>query len=256
MTEAEFVKEVTDGLLPPPGYFGMNVAMNKTGYDSITEVMKRGMNPFTVEMFETVSEDSEVLMLDTRNPQLFSEGFIPNSINIGLDGQFAPWVGALLTNAKQKILIIADSGREEESVKRLARVGYDNVIGYLKGGFEAWKDSGRIIDAITRISAEKFAEIHSDEKVIIDIRRPGEYNTEHIEGAMNIPLDFINESMAEFPKDKQFIMHCASGYRSIIAASILISRGYTDFLEVAGGFTAISNTDVPRTTKLSSSENN
>lgn len=253
MTESEFVKEVTDGLLPPPGYFGMNVAMNKTGYESITEVMKRGMQPLSVEQFEAAAEDSDVLMLDTRNPQIFSEGFIPNSISIGLDGQFAPWVGALITDVKQKLLIIAEKGKEEESVKRLARVGYDYVIGYLNGGFEAWKSSGRGIDSIKRINADQFVEKFKEHPVVIDVRKPGEYASEHVVGAFNIPLDFINKEMAQFPKDKQFIMHCASGYRSIIAASILISRGYTNFLEVAGGFNAISKTEVPRTNKVNCS---
>lgn len=255
MTEAEFVKEVTDGLLPPPGYFGMNVAMNKSGYESITEVMKRGMNALSVEEFETISDDADILVLDTRNPQLFSEGFIPNSINIGLDGQFAPWVGALLTDAKQKIIIIAETGREEESIKRLARVGYDNVIGYLNSGFESWKESGKPVYTVNRISADEFAKMKDDGKVVIDIRRPGEYSSEHVEGAINIPLDFLNQEMAQFPKNQQFIMHCQSGYRSIIAASILISRGYTDFLEVAGGYSAISKTEVPTTNKVNSSSN-
>lgn len=247
MTEAEFVKEVTDGLLPPPGYFGMNVMMNKTGYDNITEVMQRGMQALTPDAFEIAANETGAVMLDTRNAQKFSDGFVPNSINIGLDGQFAPWVGALIPDVKQQLLLITDEGQEEETVKRLARVGYDFVIGYLKGGIEAWKSAGKEVDTITRISADDFAERFKAEPIVIDVRRPGEFAAEHVDGAKSIPLDFINEDMAQFPKDDPFIIHCAGGYRSMIAASILKSRGYENFIEVAGGFGAISKTDVPKT---------
>lgn len=247
MTEAEFVKEVTDGLLPPPGYFGMNVMMNKTGYDNITEVMQRGMQALTPGAFEIAANETGAVMLDTRNAQKFAEGFVPNSINIGLDGQFAPWVGALIPDVKQQLLLITDEGQEEETVKRLARVGYDFVIGYLKGGIEAWKSAGKEVDTVTRISADDFAERFKAEPIVIDVRRPGEFAAEHVDGAKSIPLDFINEDMAQFPKDDPFIIHCAGGYRSMIAASILKSRGYENFIEVAGGFGAISKTDVPKT---------
>lgn len=247
MTEAEFVKEVTDGLLPPPGYFGMNVMMNKTGYDNITEVMQRGMQALTPDAFEIAANETGAVMLDTRNAQKFSEGFVPNSINIGLDGQFAPWVGALIPDVKQQLLLITDEGQEEETVKRLARVGYDFVIGYLKGGVEAWKSAGKEVDTVTRISADDFAERFKAEPIVIDVRRPGEFAAEHVDGAKSIPLDFINEDMAQFPKDDPFIIHCAGGYRSMIAASILKSRGYENFIEVAGGYSAISKTDVPKT---------
>jgi len=253
MTESEFVKEVTEGLLPPPGYFGMNVKMNKSGYESISNVMERGLKALTPEAFELASNETGALMLDTRNPQTFSEGFIPNSINIGLDGSFAPWVGALLPSVEQEILIITNAGQEEETIKRLARVGYDHVIGFLDGGFEAWKNSGKEIDTVTRISADQFADQYNRRPIVIDIRKPGEFAAEHVDGALNVPLDFINEELARFPKDEQFIMHCASGYRSIIAASILKSRGYENFLEVAGGFNAISKTSVPRTDYVCSS---
>lgn len=247
MTEAEFVKEVTDGLLPPPGYFGMNVMMNKTGYDNITEVMQRGMQALTPGAFEIAANETGAVMLDTRNAQKFAEGFVPNSINIGLDGQFAPWVGALIPDVKQQLLLITDEGQEEETVKRLARVGYDFVIGYLKGGIEAWKSAGKEVDTVTRISADDFAERFKAEPIVIDVRRPGEFAAEHVDGAKSIPLDFINEDMSQFPKDDPFIIHCAGGYRSMIAASILKSRGYENFIEVAGGFGAISKTDVPKT---------
>ena len=247
MTEQEFVKEVTDGLLPPPGYFGMNVMMNKTGYENIGQVMKRGMTPLSTVAFEVAANETGALVLDTRNPQDFSAGFIPNSINIGLDGQFAPWVGAMIPDVKQQILLIADQGREEEAVKRLARVGYDYVIGFLDGGFDSWKSAGKEMDSIDRISADDFANMYEGKPNIIDVRKPGEYTAEHVDGAKSIPLDFINTEMSSFPKDEPFIIHCAGGYRSMIAASILKSRGFDNFKEVAGGYGAISKTNVPRT---------
>jgi len=247
MTEQEFVKEVTDGLLPPPGYFGMNVQMNKSGYDNIDAVMKRGNTPLSAKAFEAAANETGAVMLDTRNAQVFSEGFIPNSINIGVDGQFAPWVGAMLPDVNQPLLIIADSGKEEEILKRLARVGYDHVLGFLEGGFEAWKESAGDYDRVDRITADTFASNLTDDTIVIDVRKPGEFDAEHVKGAINIPLDFINEQMASFPKDKPFVMHCAGGYRSMIAASILKSRGYDQFKEVAGGFGAISKTTAPTT---------
>ena len=247
MTEAEFVKEVTDGLLPPPGYFGMNVMMNKTGYEDINDVMTRGMQALSPEAFEAAANETGAVILDTRNAHFFSEGFIPNSINIGLDGQFAPWVGALLPDVTQELLLVTNVDEEEETIKRLARVGYDHVIGFLKGGFDSWKAAGKEIDSVNRISAEDFAEKFKNNPIVIDVRKPGEFASEHIDGAKNIPLDFINEDMAEFPKNEPFIIHCAGGYRSMIAASILKSRGYDNFLEVVGGFNAIAKTNVPKT---------
>ena len=247
MTKAEFVKEVTDGLLPPPGYFGMNVQMNKTGYDSMTDVMKRGMHELSPNAFEAAANETGALVLDTRNAQVFSEGFVPNSINIGLDGQFAPWVGALIPSVKQELLIITDEGQEEETIKRLARVGYDHVIGYLKGGFKAWKEAGKDTDTIKRITADEFAESFKNKPLVIDVRRPGEFTAEHVDGAKSLPLDFINDEMSDFPKDQPFVIHCAGGYRSMIAASILKSRGIDNFIEVAGGYNAIAKTNVPRT---------
>lgn len=247
MTEAEFVKEVTDGLLPPPAYFPLNVGMNKHGYDNINEVMQRGLHALTPTEFELTVEATGALMLDTRNAQTFSEGFVPNSINIGLDGQFAPWVGALIPDIKQQILLITDVGKEEETITRLARVGYDFVIGYLKGGFEAWKEAGMETDSISRMSADQFATQFAQSPIVIDVRKPSEFAAEHVDGAKNIPLDYINEDLAQFPKDQPFIIHCAGGYRSIIAASILKARGWDNFIDVAGGFSAIAKTNVPRT---------
>lgn len=249
MTEEEFVKEVTDGLLPPPAYFPVNVAMNKMGYENIDTVMERGLKELSADEFETAANETEALMLDSRIDSLFCKGFIPNSINISLDGQFAPWVGALIPDAKQQLLLITEPGREEETVMRLARVGYDNVIGYLKGGFDEWIKAGKEADTINRISPSEFEKTYkkNDSETVIDVRRPGEYDSEHVEGAVNIPLDFINENLAEFPKDKNFIIHCGGGYRSMTAASILKSRGWDNFREVEGGFDKIKLTGVPLT---------
>jgi rhodanese-related sulfurtransferase len=177
----------------------------------------------------------------------FSKEFIPNSISIGLEGQFAPWVGALITDVKQEILLITESGKEEETVKRLARVGYDNVIGYLDGGIEAWKNAGKQVDNIGRITAEEFELKFATKPIVIDVRKPGEFSGEHVEDAISIPLDFMNDHMAEFPKEQPFILHCAGGYRSIIASSILKSRGFNNFVDVIGGYGAISKTTVPKT---------
>ncbi len=253
MSEIEFVKEVTDGLLPPPGYFGFNVQMNKTGYDSIHEVMKRGNNPLSVEAFEFTANATGSVILDTRNAEKFSKGFIPNAINIGIDGQSALWVGAMLPDVRQSILLITDAGREEEVVMRLARGGYDKVLGYLEGGFDAWQSSGKVLETINRITADEYAARFDLNGITIDVRKPGEYSAEHVENAINVPLDFINDEMAQFPKDKPFTLHCAGGYRSMIAASVLKSRGYHNFKEVAGGFGAIAKTSVPKTNFICSS---
>jgi glyoxylase-like metal-dependent hydrolase (beta-lactamase superfamily II)/rhodanese-related sulfurtransferase len=247
MSKEEFVNEVTDGLLPPPGYFGMNVAMNKNGYDAIQDVMSRGLKPLSVQAFEAAANETEALVLDTRTAMQFSKEFIPNSISIGLEGQFAPWVGALIPDVKQEILLITEPGKEEETVKRLARVGYDYVIGYLDGGIEAWKNAGKEIDSIGRITAEEFEAQFTEKPIVIDVRKPGEFSGEHVENAISIPLDFINDHMAEFPKEQTFILHCAGGYRSIIAGSILKSRGFNNFVDVIGGYGTISKTGVPRT---------
>lgn len=248
MTVEEFVKEVTDGLMPPPAYFPLNVAMNKNGYDSIDEVMSRGLKALTVEEFEIAANETDAIMLDTRKADVFKDGFVPNSINIGLDGQFAPWVGALIPDVKQQILLIAELGKEEETIMRLARVGYDYVIGYLDGSFDSWKNSGKEVDTVHRISADEFAsKVDINKDKIVDVRREGEFEAEHVENANNIPLDFINDNIASFPKNEHFFLHCAGGYRSMITASILKARGWNNFTEVAGGFGAISKTNVPKT---------
>jgi hydroxyacylglutathione hydrolase len=247
MTEAEFVHEVTDGLLPPPGYFGMNVAMNKHGYDNITEVMTRSMRPLSPREFEVAASETGAVMLDTRNPEVFAEGFVPNSINIGLNGQFAPWVGALIPDVKQELLLITEPGMEEESIKRLARVGYDFVIGFLDGGINTWKEAGFETDTVGRITAEELEQQFNTETVLIDVRKPGEFAAEHVDGAKSIPLDFMNNYLSEFPKDKHIILHCAGGYRSMIAASILKARGWDNLVDVIGGFGAIAKTSIPKT---------
>ncbi|WP_291720081.1 MBL fold metallo-hydrolase [Bernardetia sp.] len=247
MTEEEFIKEVTDGLLPPPAYFGMNVAMNKQGYSSIDDVMEKGQQPLSVKEFEVAAEESGALILDTRNPNEFHKGFVPQSINIGIDGGFAPWVGAMIRDVKQPILLVADEGREEEVIIRLSRVGFDNVLGYLKGGFEAWKSEGKEVDTVDRISPEEFASRFDKEKSkVVDVRKQSEYEAQHVEEAYNKPLDFINDWVRDINPDEHFFMHCAGGYRSMIAASILQARGYRNFTEIEGGFSKIDkNTDVP-----------
>ena len=243
-----FVKAVTDGLQPPPGYFGMNVAMNKKGYESFESVLNNGMKALTPDEFEAAAENTEALILDTRDSTEFYKGFIPQAINIGLNGDFAPWVGALIVDVKQPILLVADVGKEEESVTRLSRVGFDNVMGHLKGGFAAWLAAGKEADVVDRITAEQFAaEVKTGEDKIIDIRKDTEYAAEHVDEAYNKPLAFINEWVKDINPEEHFYIHCAGGYRSMIAASILQARGYRNFTEVAGGFKAISATEVPRT---------
>ncbi|WP_247233341.1 rhodanese-like domain-containing protein [Telluribacter sp. SYSU D00476] len=248
MTREEFISEVTDGLLAPPQYFPQNVRMNREGYDSIDEVLERGVQALSPEAFEAAANETGALVLDTRPAQEFAKGFVPNSINIGIDGSFAPWVGALIPDLKQPLLIITQPGREEEVVTRLARVGYDYTLGYLEGSFEAWEKAGKEVDTIDSISAEQLAEqIKEGNLTVVDVRKPTEYEVEHVEGALNLPLDSISEQMAEYPKDKTLYLHCAGGYRSMVAASILKSRGFDKVLDIQGGFGALAKTDIPRT---------
>ena len=249
MTEGEFVKEVITGLAPPPAYFSLNVLMNKEGYESIDEVMKRGNHALSPDAFETAANDTDAVMLDTRAAHVFAKGFIPNSINIGIDGSFAPWVGTLIPDIKQKLLIIADNDREEEVVTRLARVGYDFTIGYLKGGFESWKASGKEVDTIPSINAEQLAaEIKNGDPEIIDVRNPAEFLSEHVTTASNHPLDTVNDSMYGLDKTKTYYVHCASGYRSMIFNSILKARGFNNVVDVLGGFKAIKESGLVQTT--------
>lgn len=246
MTKEEFIKEVTDGLVPPPQYFPENVRMNKEGYESFDDVLKKASRPLSADEFEVVANSTEALMLDTRSEKDFVKGFIPNSINIGLDSNFAPWVGALIKDIRQPILLIAYPERTEEAITRLSRVGYDNTVGYLDGGINTWVNAGKEVDTIKSISAEEFAKIHKESKPkVIDVRKNSEYLSEHVIDADNIELDFINDNMASFPKEETMYLHCAGGYRSVIASSILKARGFENMVNVEGGFNAIKQTSVP-----------
>jgi len=247
MTEAEFIKEVTEGLLPPPAYFGMNVAMNKKGYESFDVVLNHGMKAIDIKDFEAVVEDTGALILDTRKNGVFAKGFIPQSINIGIEGDFAPWVGALIGDVRQPIILVTEIGQEEESVTRLSRVGFDNLVGHLEGGFDAWKSAGKEIDTIHRITADEFAQkVKIGESNIIDVRKESEYCAEHVNEAFSKPLAYINDWINDIDPKKPFFIHCAGGYRSMIAASILQARGFRNFEEIQGGFNAISKTSVPK----------
>ena len=248
MTKAEFVKEVLDGIAPPPQYFAKNAMMNKTGYDSFETVLKSGDSPLNPEDFEAMANHEEALVLDVRPQSEYIKSHIPNSIFIGLNGQFAPWVGALITDLKQPILLVVPEGKSKEAVTRLSRVGYDNTLGYLEGGIDAWIASGREIDTLESISAETFADhVKNGDVNILDVRKDGEYKSMHLENAQHFALDYINSKMNEVSKDKTYYVHCAGGYRSVIAASILKARGFHNLIDVAGGFGAIKKTDLPTT---------
>ncbi len=243
-----FVKAVTEGLLAPPGYFGLNVAMNKQGYESFETVLNNGMRSLSPDEFETAAENTDALILDTRSNMVFYKGFIPQSVNIGLDGDFAPWVGALIMNVKQPLLLVTEVGMEEEAVTRLSRVGFDNIIGHLKGGFNAWLQSGKEADVVNRITSQQFAEnVQIGTDKVVDIRKESEYSAEHVSEAFNRPLSNINNWVKDINPEEHFFIHCAGGYRSMIASSILQARGYRNFSEVAGGFKAIAETTVPKT---------
>ena len=245
-TKEQFIVAVTEGLTPPPFYFPKNVLLNKTGSQDITGVMKRGLTPLSPHEFEDLANTIDTLIIDTRKPEMFQMGFIPRSIFIGIDGDFAPWVGTLVRDIQQEILIVAEEGREEEVVKRLARVGYDNVLGYLKGGFEAWKIAGKEIDEIESITAHEFADIYRNDNhlTVKDVRKTAEFETAHIKEAENIPLAQISELMTEFDKEDTNYIHCAGGYRSMVASSILKSRGYDNVVNIQGGFGAIAETGI------------
>lgn len=243
MTEAAFVKEVVTGLTPPPAYFPLNVMMNKQGYESIDAVLERGQHALSADAFEAAANETGALVLDTRDPEMFAKGFVPNSINIGINGNFAPWAGALIPDIKQEILLITEPGREEEVIIRLARVGYDHTIGYLQGGIDAWAAAGKELDNIPSVTAGQLSQLHELGSLnILDVRRKSEYDSEHIVDAENVPLDYINDGMAEIDKVKTYYVHCAGGYRSMIFASILKARGFDNLINVQGGFAAIKET--------------
>jgi hydroxyacylglutathione hydrolase len=246
-TKEAFIAAVTDGLLPPPAYFGYNVAMNKNGYDSFESVKLKALTPLSPSAFEALTEATGALILDTRDSNSFKDGFIPQAINIGVKGDFAPWVGALIGDVNQEIVVVAEVGMEEEVITRLSRVGFDKVVGYLDGGFEAWKIAGKEIDTVHRISASEFEkEFVAGQSLVIDVRKESEYAAEHIDEAYCKPLAAINEWTKDIQPTEHFFMHCAGGYRSMIAASILQARGYRNFTEIAGGFNAIAATSIPK----------
>jgi glyoxylase-like metal-dependent hydrolase (beta-lactamase superfamily II)/rhodanese-related sulfurtransferase len=245
MTKEQFIKEVLTGLTPPPAYFPQNVMMNIQGYDSIDTVLERGIRPLSPVEFEAAANETGALILDTRDPEVFAKGFVPNSVNIGIDGSFAVWVGAMIPDVKQEILVITDEGKEEEVITRLARVGYDFALGYLKGGIEAWKGAGLEVDQITQVTVEELAKIkeHNPEINILDVRKNSEYLSEHVVDAENAPLDYLNDSMVKINRDKTYYVHCAGGYRSMIFNSALRARGFDNLIDIAGGFKAIKESE-------------
>lgn len=247
MTKEEFIKEVTEGLLPPPQYFPLNVKMNKEGYEDIGTVLERGTQALTPEAFETAANETGAVVLDVRHQDEFAKGHVPRSIFIGLDGSFAPWVGALIADVEQPILLVAPEGREEETVTRLSRVGFDKTLGYLKGGIEAWKKSGKDVDTVDSVNAQELKAKIEQGIPVFDVRKESEYQSEHVKDAHLTPLDYINDHLAEFPDKETFYIHCAGGYRSMIAASILKSRGIHNLVDVAGGFADIKNVGIPVT---------
>jgi rhodanese-related sulfurtransferase len=246
MTKEEFKAELLDGLTPPPAYFPQNVMMNINGYESLDTILKKGDTPLSPKEFEAIANQTEALILDVRNETEFVKEHIPSSIFIGLHGQFAPWVGALIRDTKQPILLVTPEGLEVETITRLSRVGFDNTLGYLKGGLNAWKSAGFETDKIDSISPEGFASKYEN-AIVVDARKPSEYKAEHVESAVNIPLDYVNEQLAEVPKDDTFFLHCAGGYRSVIMASILKARGYHNMINVEKGMSGIRTTNVPLT---------
>ncbi|MBP9193166.1 MAG: MBL fold metallo-hydrolase [Saprospiraceae bacterium] len=248
LSKEEFIKVLLDGLTTPPGYFPQNVLLNIKGYESLDSVLDRAKTPLNAIEFEVAANETHALILDTRDGNAFSKSFIPNSINIGIDGNFAQWVGEMIPDVTQEILLIAEPARLEESLIRLSRVGYDNVIGYLKDGYQTWLESGKETDSMDRITAQEFESLFKKgENILFDVRKKSEYDAEHVVGAINVPLNQINQHLAEFPKDKQFTIYCAGGYRSMIAGSILKQRGWKNFVDVIGGFGAISKQDVAKT---------
>jgi glyoxylase-like metal-dependent hydrolase (beta-lactamase superfamily II)/rhodanese-related sulfurtransferase len=248
MTKNEFVKEVTDGLLPPPKYFPLNVKMNKEGYEDIAAVLDRGTTAMSPAEFELAANTTEALILDVRHQDEFVAKHIPRSIFIGLNGDFAPWVGALVADTKQPLLLVIPIGKEEEAITRLSRVGFDGTVGYLKGGLDAWETAGKETDSITSVSAADFKQrVAVEQTPVFDVRKEGEYASEHVLNATHTPLSNLNNYLALYPKNKDFFVHCAGGYRSVIAASILKSRGIHNLIDVSGGFGAIKKEGVAMT---------
>ena len=248
MTRAEFIEEVTDGLVPPPSYFPMNVKLNKEGYQSIDVVLKNGSKPLKVKEFENIANETQALILDVRSVIDFATGHIPKSIFIGLDGGFAPWAGELIVDVEKPILLVVPEGRAEEAVTRLSRVGFDNTLGFLSGGIEAWKEEeGNEIDTVNSIPTAEFLSLYNKKKSkIFDVRKQSEYLSEYVLESNNIPLNDLNLHLSEFPKEEEFFLHCAGGYRSMIAASILKSKGFHNLIDIQGGYQALKQTEIPK----------
>ncbi|MGK4568526.1 MBL fold metallo-hydrolase [Flavobacterium sp. 3HN19-14] len=244
MSKEEFIAELLDGLGLPPAYFPQNVMMNIEGYESLDSVMEKSNKAFSPAEFKSLAEVTEAIILDVRHEDDYVKNHIPGSIFIGIQGNFAPWVGALIMDVNQPLLLVTPEGREEETITRLARVGFDKAIGYLQGGIAAWIAASFETDSIESVSAEAFASKFNSQTTVVDARKPGEFSAEHIPGALNIPLDFVNNQIAEVPKDKEFYLHCAGGYRSVIMASILKSRGYHNIINVEKGIAGIRKTDI------------
>ncbi|MFT6698650.1 MAG: hydroxyacylglutathione hydrolase [Porticoccaceae bacterium] len=247
MTKEEFIKEVTDGLLPPPAYFPLNVKLNKEGYKNIDDIIKTSAKPLSVKNFEVIANETDAIILDVRHQTEFVKGFIPQSIFIGINGGFAPWVGALIKDIEQPILLVTPQGKEEDTITRLSRVGFDNVLGYLDGSFTSWQKAGKEVDTLRSVSVQVLEQRINEKAFVFDVRKPGEFASEHITGAESTPLDFLNNHISEFPKKDDFYVHCAGGYRSVIAASILKARGFHNTIDVAGGYAAVRNTTIERT---------
>ena len=242
MTKEAFIAEVIDGLLPPPQYFPANVKLNKEGYDDIDDVLIRGTQALSPDAFEAAANETGAIVIDVRHQDDFAKGHIPRSVFIGLDGSFAPWVGALIADVKQPILLVTESGREEEAVIRLSRVGFDQTLGYIKGGFEAWRNASKEFDVVSTITAEQFkSQFDNEKQSVFDVRKESEFLSEHLIDSHNTPLDFLNIHLAEFPEGNPFYIHCAGGYRSMIASSILKSRGIHNLIDIKGGFKAIKD---------------
>ncbi len=247
ISKADFVKELTTGISPPPQYFAKNANLNKTGYKNFDSVIEQGAKALSLAEFKSYKSQNDVLVLDVRNQKEVVNGFVPNALFIGLDGQFAPWVGTIIKDINQKIIFVAPIGREEETVMRLSRVGYDNCLGYLDGGFETWKNNSEPISTITSIAAEEFKSELTPTTKILDVRKPGEYEAQHIPDIQNNPLDFIEDWINNFDKNEKYYVHCAGGYRSVIAATILMQQGYKNLIDVAGGFAAIQKVGIETT---------
>lgn len=247
MKREEFVKEVTDGLISPPQYFPKNAVMNKMGYESIDEILEQGVIALDLKEFSQTVEKNGALIIDARSNDAFAKAHIPGSWFVGIDDNFAPWVGALVTDLKTPIVFLAEEGKEEEVVIRLSRVGYDNTLGYLSGGIETWIAAGGETQGVIEVTAKEFAQTFDKTCNLLDVRKESEFKAQHIEGAENFPLDFINETITQLNKDTQFYLHCAGGYRSMIAISILQANGFKKLVNIKGGFEALEETNLPQT---------